>query len=78
MSLGVVTAFFFPFLLLPKCVLFVPQVPVQSHLVIMAFFIRETSLLRMNPVGIYTPTPIQTVLVVRNFFLNLAITNERS
>jgi len=38
---------------------------------------RETSLLRMNPQEIYTPTPIQIALAIRNSFQNLAIRNKK-
>jgi len=40
---------------------------------------KGTSLLRMNPLGIYTPAPIQTDLVIRNFlnFLPKPRYNER-
>jgi len=37
-----------------------------------------TSLLGMNPQGIYTPAPIQTDLAERNFFQKLAITEEET
>ncbi|RPB01136.1 hypothetical protein L873DRAFT_1804018 [Choiromyces venosus 120613-1] len=41
-------------------------------------FVRESSLLRTNPLGIYPPAPIQTVLAIRDFVQNLSITNEKS
>lgn len=31
-----------------------------------------------EPLGIYTPTPIQTVLAIRNFFQTPTITHEKS
>jgi len=37
-------------------------------------YIRETPLLRMSPLGIYTPAPIQIALATRNFFQSLATT----
>jgi len=40
--------------------------------------IRENSLLRMNSLGFYTPCPHTNCLpAIRNFFQNLAITNEK-
>ncbi|RPB05245.1 hypothetical protein L873DRAFT_1798244 [Choiromyces venosus 120613-1] len=44
----------------------------------MDLFVRESSLLRTNPLGIYPPGPIQTVLAIRDFVQNLSITKEKS
>ncbi|RPB00383.1 hypothetical protein L873DRAFT_1805189 [Choiromyces venosus 120613-1] len=44
----------------------------------MNLFVRESWLLRTNPLGIYPPAPIQTVLAIRGFVQNLSITNEKS
>ena len=43
----------------------------------MEISIRETLLLRMNPLGIYTLAFLETIFAIRNF-QNLTITNERS
>ena len=43
----------------------------------MEISIRETLLLRMNPLGIYTLAFLEKIFAIRNF-QNLTITNERS
>ncbi|RPB01776.1 hypothetical protein L873DRAFT_1803027 [Choiromyces venosus 120613-1] len=53
-------------------------IKLQSHLAIMDRFLRESSLLQTDPLGIYPSAPIQTVLAARDLVQNLSITNEKS